>query len=74
MRHKSSFKILKLTLKNTNNKILKSIYNIVVDENYLAIISLLTNIDPIKACSASKFEGNVLPSFILLLSGFKLSI
>lgn len=41
MRHKSSFKILKLTLKNTNNKILKSIYNIVVDENYLAIISLL---------------------------------
>ena len=41
MRHKSSFKILKLTLKNTNNNILKSIYDIVVDENYLAIISLL---------------------------------
>ena len=42
MRHKSSFKIYKLTLKNTNNKILKSIYNIIVDENYLAIISLLS--------------------------------
>ena len=42
MRHKSSFKILKLTIKNTSNKILKSIYSIVIDENYLAIISLLS--------------------------------
>lgn len=40
-KYKSNFIISKLDINKVNNKILKSIYNIVISENHLAIISLL---------------------------------
>tara|TARA_B100001057_G_scaffold450687_1_gene492980 strand:- start:26 stop:664 length:639 start_codon:yes stop_codon:yes gene_type:complete len=41
LKNKSNFIISKLNIKNSNNKALRSIYHIVINENYLAIISLL---------------------------------